>query len=358
MAIMSVAYLLTPFSPNIYVYGVLRFMAGVGFGPEALVVLDILTTEFFPAKRRGRALSIGYTMSWTAPIVVAGLAVAVSPLTQPLPGWQWIFIVGGLGVFTLIPFRFIIPESPRWLEVKGRAAEAEKTIQKMEEIARKEKGELPEPVPLEVVKSAGIPFGTLFNREYRKRTIMLWIFEFFQAGIYYGFTSLAPVVLVSKGFTIASTLQMSLIIYVGYFVGSTISILIIDSVTFDRKWQVAFVVLLMGIDGVAFGYSTSIGLLIATGFLFGTLANIFSNAYHLYAAELYPTRIRSFADGAQYSLSRLGNFIWLSLLPLVLVQYGAPVMFSVVFAYSVLLLVDIGVFGPKASGVEVEKLSK
>ena len=115
---------------------------------------------------------------------------------------------------------------------------------------------------------------------------------------------------------------------------------------------------LMGIDGLVFGYSTSVALLITTGFIFGTLANIFSNAFHMYGAELYPTRVRAFADGVQYSLSRLGNFVWLTVLPIVLVTYGPFAMFTLVFTFSVIILLDIGIIGPRAFQIEVEKLSK
>ncbi|MEM0363767.1 MAG: MFS transporter [Sulfolobaceae archaeon] len=358
MFIMSIAYLLTPFSPNVLIYGALRFIAGVGYGPEALIVIDIMTTEFFPAKIRGRALSIAYTMAWTSPLVVAGLAYGLSSVTQPLLGWQWLFIIGGLGIITILPFRFLIPESPRWLEARGRIEEAEKIVSKIERIAEKEKGPLPPPEELEVITSYKIPFKTLFEKEYIKRTIMLWIFEFFQTGVYYGFTSLAPTVLYEKGFTIAKSLEMSVIIYSGYFIGSLISIFIIDNKAFDRKWQIALIAFLMGIDGLAFGYSTSVALLIITGFIFGTLANIFSNAFHMYGAELYPTRVRAFADGVQYSLSRLGNFVWLTVLPIVLVTYGPFAMFTLVFTFSVIILLDIGILGPRASQIEVEKLSK
>jgi putative MFS transporter len=359
LALMSAAYLAIPFAPNIVTLGALRFIAGLGIGPEALIVIDILTTEFFPAKFRGRALSTAYTIAWLAPIVVAGLAYALLPYKYfGLYGWQWLFIVGGMGILLALPFRFLIPESPRWLEVHGRKAEADAIVAKIESIARREKGELPEPPRLEVVESKRIPFSELFNKEYRKRTIMLWIFEFLQAGVYYAFASLAPSVLYAKGFTIVKTLEYTFIIYTSYFLSSVISIFIIDSVKFDRKWQTALIMLLMGIDGLAFGYSVTPLEVVVTGFIFGLLSNIFSNAYHQYGAELYPTRVRAFADGVQYSLSRLGTYIWLTVLPLVLMLYGPVGMYAVVLVMTIIVFIDVAILGPRASQITLENLSK
>ncbi|BFI74268.1 MFS transporter [Sulfurisphaera ohwakuensis] len=358
MFIASVGLLLTPFSPNIYLLGLLRFITGLGVGPEALIVLDVMITEFFPSRIRGRALAIGYTASWTAPIVVAILAYLLIPHSYILQGWQWLYIIGGLGILTIIPFRFLIPESPRWLETKGRIDEAEKIVNMMEEVAIREKGHLSEPLQVEVVTSQKVKISELFSPLYRKRTIMLWIFEFLQTGVYYGFASLAPSVLYAKGFSLVHTLEYSMLIYTSYFISSLASIFIIDSQKFDRKWQVSIVMLLMGIVGLAFGFSTTALEVVTTGFLFGFLSNIFSNAFHQYGAELYPTRIRSFADGVQYSLSRLGNYVWLSILPILLYSKGPAFMYAVVFVMALIVTLDVGILGPKASQIELEQLSK
>jgi len=358
MMIASVALLLTPFSPNIYVLGLLRFITGLGVGPESILVLDVMITEFFPSAVRGRALAIGYTAAWTAPIVVAVLAYLLIPHKYLLYGWQWLFIIGGLGIAMIIPFRFLIPESPRWLESKGRVQEAERIVNRIEEIAIKEKGQIPSPIQVEVVPSKRVSIAELFSPMYRKRTIMLWMFEFLQTGVYYGFASLAPSVLAAKGFTLVHTLEYTMIIYTSYFLSSVASIFVIDSQKFDRKWQVSIVILLMGIVGLAFGFSITPVEVIVTGFIFGFLSNIFSNAFHQYGAELYPTRVRAFADGVQYSLSRLGNYVWLTLLPLVLFSSGPAAMYTVVFIMALIVTADVAILGPRASKIELEQLSK
>ncbi|MEM1627569.1 MAG: MFS transporter [Sulfolobaceae archaeon] len=357
MFLLSIGELLVPLANSVQVYGILRFISGLGVGPEAVLVLDIMSTEFFPARIRGRRLATGYTLAWTSPIVVASLAYFLIPTNYIIPGWQWLFVVGGLGILTIIPLRFLIPESPRWLEVKGKFEEAEKIVKMFEEAAIKKYGSLSPAPELKVVRSERLPFGTLFSKEYRKRTVMLWIFEFFQTAVYYGFTSLAPTVLVSKGFTIVSTLFYSLIIYTGYFTGSVISIFLIDSPKFDRKWQITTMMILIGIDGLIFGYSDSVPVLLTSGFILANMANIFSNAFHQYGAELYPTRIRAFATGTQYSLSRLGNFVWQTYLPRILATYGPFTMFTTIFIIAIIVALDVGILGPKASQLKVEELS-
>ena len=358
MAIAGIGFLLTPFMPNVYLYGLMRFITGLGVGPESILVVDVMTTEFFPARIRGTALARAYTAAWIAPIVVAALAYALLPHRYVLYGWQWLYIIAGVGVVLIVPWRFLIPESPRWLESRGRYEEADRIVSMFEEVARREKGELPPPVPVEVVTTQRVPIGDLFKGEYKKRTLMLWIFEFLQTGVYYGFASLAPSVLFVKGITLVKTLQWSLLMYTGYFISSLISMFIIDSVKFDRKWQTAAIMLAMGFVGLAFGFSSTPIEAISTGFLFALLSNIFSNAYHQYAAELYPTRIRAFADGVQYSISRLGTYVWMTALPIVLMAYGAVTMYVVVLILAIIVFLDVGLLGPRASQIVVEKLSK
>src|ERR1700757_642460 len=97
-----------------------RFVQGLGLGAEIVVGYSTLT-EFVPPKTRGRWLS------FMAFIVVAGFPVTaiLGYLIIPNFGWRPMFIIAGIGSLIVWYLRKNLPESPRWLESKGRTDEAE-----------------------------------------------------------------------------------------------------------------------------------------------------------------------------------------------------------------------------------------
>ena len=136
---------------------------------------------------------------------------------------------------------------------------------------------------------------------------MLWIFQILQTVGYYGFGSLAPVVLVGKYFSIVTTLGYTALIFLGYPLGSLISIPLVER--FERKWLIVGSAVLMALFGLSFGFATAVPIIVASGFLLTTVSNIFSNASHIYQAEIFPTRMRGTAVGIAYSLSRLTSAV-------------------------------------------------
>ena len=92
----------------------------MGFGAEIVVGYSTLT-EFVPPKTRGRWLA------FMAFLVVAGFPATalLGYLVIPAFGWRPMFVVAGVGALVVWYLRKRLPESPRWLESKGRTAEAE-----------------------------------------------------------------------------------------------------------------------------------------------------------------------------------------------------------------------------------------
>jgi len=108
-----------------------RFLQGLGLGAEIVVGYSTLT-EFVPPKTRGRWLSM------MAFLVVAGFPATslLGYLIIPTFGWRPMFIIAGTGSLIVWYLRKNLPESPRWLESKGRTAEAESLMQAIETESR------------------------------------------------------------------------------------------------------------------------------------------------------------------------------------------------------------------------------
>src|SRR5690606_4081365 len=73
----------------------------------------------------------------------------LTPL-QPLgiEAWRWAFILGSVGALVVGAALFFLPESPRWLASRGRAAEAERAFERFTRSAALAPGmPAPEPVP-------------------------------------------------------------------------------------------------------------------------------------------------------------------------------------------------------------------
>ena len=63
----------------------------------------------------------------------------------------------------------------------------------------------------------------------------------------------------------------------------------------------------MGALGLGFGYVSSPGLIIALGFGYTLISNVFSNALHIFQVEIFPTFTRATAAGVAYGVSRLSS---------------------------------------------------
>lgn len=192
----------------------------------------------------------------------------------------------------------------------------------------------------------------MFHGEYRKRTVMLWIFQILQTVGYYGFGSLAPIVLVSKGFSVVDSLGYAALSYVGYPIGAALAIPVIERC--ERKTLIIASALAIAVFGVIFGLATTAPLIIAAEFLLTISSNVFSNGFHVYEAEIFPTQIRSSAIGIAYSLSRATSAIFPFVALAILDNLGATAVFAVSGSLMLLLCVDVAVLGPRSTGRSLE----
>jgi putative MFS transporter len=354
----SLFSLAAAFSPDIGWFLVLRFLAGIGLGAE-LVLVDTYLAEFLPGHARGRYTAWAYTVGFLGVPVAAllgGKLVATREIAG-IEGWRWLLIAGGLGAVFVVVLRRVLPESPRWLESQGRGDEAMATARRI--AARVgvpiSDVDVPDTAPAEPeARSTRDILRTALTGRYRTRTVMLLIFQVLQTVAYYGFGTLAPLVLVSKGFTITESLGYAALSFFGYPIGSLISVPLVER--FERKWLIVGSAIAIGVLGIVFAAAAMPWLIVLAGFLLTSASNVFSNAFHIYQAEIFPTAIRSTASGVAYSLSRATSVVMPFIAVPLLATAGPVAVFGGAAFLILLLCLDVGILGPRSTGLTLEEV--
>jgi putative MFS transporter len=361
-----------------------RLIAGLAVGMQ-LINNDSYMIELTPRNARGRYMTLAYVFILTAVPVAALFAAVLVPL-DPLgiAGWRFVVLAGGLGGVVVWLIQRGLPESPRWLEVHGRLAEADDVVAGIERRVEAEHGTpLPSPeygaldaAPEHGVLDAASEHGVLgaapehgvlgaasdqgrwtemFSRFYLIRTIAISIFQFCQPIAVFGFTAFVPILLVKQGFTIVRSLDYTLVIVLLTPVGALLGFLLSERI--ERKWQLVLAPLLIGASGILFASARSVPLILVSGGLIAVGNNWMTAIFHPYAAELFPTRIRARAVGLTFSWSRVSSVFvgyWVSDL---LASYGPNAVFAMIGAAMLTIILTIGMFGPRTNGQSLEILS-
>ncbi|QXE17439.1 MFS transporter [Clostridium sp. 001] len=311
-------------SPNFSILLLLRFLTGLGLGGE-LPAASTLVSEFSPAKSRGRMvvlLESFWAWGWIAAALIAYLLI-------PIYGWRIGFFLGGIPALYAAYLRRNIPESPRYLEQKGRLEEADGIVRKMEQQAGIINNEIAVTDLPKNEKMSSITLADLWSKAYFRRTIVLWVLWLGINFGYYGFVLWTPTLLVGKGFSLVKGFQFTLIMSIAQLPGYYSAAYLIEKI--GRK--VVLVVYLIGtsLSAYLFGQATSAATVLA----FGCLLYFFSlgawGAVYAYTPEVYPTRVRGSGAGWAAAIGRIGAIAAPYIVGLVYETKGKQVGFTYVF---------------------------
>ncbi len=333
-----------------------RFLAGIGLGMES-VIIDTYIAELVPRSLRGRAFACSQAFGFCAVPLGAFLAWLLVP-QAPLgfDGWRWVVLIGAAMALGGWYIRLRLPESPRWLLERGRTAEAEAIIVDLETRVAAEHGRpLPEPECCELAPRQG-RYSEIWQPPYRRRTLMMIVFNIFQTIGYYGFLNWVPTLLIAQGITVTKSLAFTVLIAITAPLGPVIGFVIGDRI--ERKWMIVGSMAVLSTVGLVFGATRMPALLIACGMLLTTFQNIMSYSYHAYQAELFPTRIRAKAVGFVYSFSRMSQIANAFIIAFVLGRYGASGVFMLIALAYLIVMSVVTVFGPRTSGRALEEISQ
>jgi MFS transporter, putative metabolite:H+ symporter len=351
----SAANLVMAFQTTAFGLNGWRFVAGLGLGVE-IVTIGAYLSELAPKHLRGRAFACSQAFGFAAVPVVAYLSYLLIPNAPfGLDGWRWVVLIGVVAAVAVWWIRRALPESPRWLAMKGRLDEADRVLAELERRVEKEYGRpLPIPAPAETVSSHG-KFSNMWARPYGQRAIMMIIFNVFQTVGYYGFANWVPTLLIKQGITVTTSLGYTTVIALAAPIGPLLGLLFADR--FERKHVIVIVAGVNIVCGLLFSQASSTAAIIALGIALTLAGNIISYTYHTYQQELFPTGIRARAVGFVYSWSRF-SAIWNAfLIAFMLQNFGVTGVFIFIGAAMAVVMLAIGLMGPRTSGLELEKIS-
>ena len=332
-----------------------RFVQGIGTGGE-VPVASAYINEYIGSKGRGRFFLL-YEVMFLLGLVAAGL---IARALVPVYGWKALFIVGLVPAAILIPLRFFMRESPRWLASKGRYAEADAIVTRLEQqaIASGHVLEAPKPLPEAAAAQQDTNWRELFTGIYRKRTLSIWVMWFTSYMVGNGMITWLPT-LYRQTFNLPleTSLEYGLYTAIAGVISSIICALLIDRVGRKRWYTYALLTAPIPLLVLYFmGATSATQVLICAGLAYAITQTVTYSLY-LYSAEIYPTRLRALGTGLGSAWLRLGS----SAGPLVVGSTMADAGIQYVFAlFAVILLLGAAgtiLFATETKGQALEELS-
>lgn len=353
MLIFGLATVITAFAPSFSIVILFRFLAGLGMGMVFTIPYQFVV-EFVPAKYRGYAVgSINAVLNfgYFANLLAASIIV-------PDYGWRPMYIFGGISLIALIFVYFYMPESPRWLEMKGRYAESDRMLNQIEgKIQRYSGKQLPEVshrIPLvESTKSA--PFKEIFRGQFLRRTLILWVTTSCLWSTWYLFSLYLPQMLQMQGYELGGALLTSAVVNATPIATHLFGAWLLDKL--GRKLTISLYSIISMIGIIVFALSKSYAWgLIGASVAFSFMGASFSFT-KLFAAEQYPTRLRG--TGTAWT-EAVGRGVAGALIPIllaeVLINNGILAVSELVLVLGVIGIIIFAIGSKETKGLVLEQL--
>jgi putative MFS transporter len=309
---------------------VLRFFVGLGLGAE-LPVASTYVSEFAPARMRGRLIVIleaFWAVGWTVAALIGYLVIPASA-----DGWRWAFALGAVPAVYALIVRWGLPESARWLERRGRVAQAEEVVRTFEKAAGAP--------PVAAQAAAAVPpakatslterLGALWSREFRVRTACLWLVWFCVNFSYYGAFIWIPSILVAQGYDLVRSFGFTLLITLAQLPGYAVAAWLIEA--WGRRVTLSVFLVGSAASAVFFGTAGAPAAIIAAGMALSFFNLGAWGALYAVTPEMYPTSLRATGSGWAAGVGRIASIVAPLTVPPLLLAGGAPALFVVFAAF-------------------------
>ncbi|WP_086789907.1 MFS transporter [Crossiella equi] len=273
VTIFSLCTLLCAFAPSAFVFGLLRFLAGLGLG-GCLPTAISLVAEANAGRGRSSSATTTVMTGYHAGAVLTSL---LGLLLIPEFGWRAMFVAGALPALVLVPLLVRhLPESASFEQ-----ARADRTA------------------------SAGNVVRSLFQGGLLRATVAFWVGTFLGLVLVYGLNTWLPQIMRQAGYPLGDALGLLLTLNLGAVVG-----LVVAGRVADRS----------GVRGAAIGWFLAAAVflalfslrlptvaLYAVVFLAGCFVFSAQVLIYAYTQHVYPPYARATGLGWTTGVGRIGG---------------------------------------------------
>jgi len=222
----AVFMIFTALATNTTIFGLGRFLTGIGVG--ALVgTTGALVAEFAPPGKKNLCNAITYSGVPFGSLLAALLGI----LLQESIGWRGLFWIGALPLVTLLPLAYFkMPESVAWLVSRGRIAQAEQVSARTgmpmpghlpaapaTTTTVTTTTEAPRTAPAETGRAG---YGGLFDRHNWSPTVLLGLTSAMVLLLVYSLNTWLPELMLRAGFNAKGSLAFLLVLNGGAVFGA------------------------------------------------------------------------------------------------------------------------------------------
>ena len=290
-----------------WIFALFRFIGGIGVGASTIAAPSFIS-EIAPQEKRGRLVAT-YQFNIVFGILIAFVSNALLAKYISNDAWRWMIGIEALPAIIYTVMMFAIPESPRWLTLKGKEVKARYVLTRVngsakakEEIANIKSTIGGKSETLKAMAKKGYLFPLIIGAALALLTQLSGI----NAIIYYG-----PSILNEAGFQLSDALGGQVIIGITNVVFTLIAIWKIDQI--GRRplliFGVSGILIFLTIIGFLFFFGVDSGIILLIFILLFIACFAFSYGPVIWVllAEIYPTRYRGRAMAVATLTRWVGN---------------------------------------------------
>lgn len=335
-----------------WIFAIFRFIGGLGIGASTIAAPAYIS-EIAPARRRGRLVAM-YQLSIVTGILIAFISNYL--LREAVESsWRWMIGVGAIPAAIYVLMILFVPESPRWLVIKGRIQEAARVLKLIDP-------QMHIDAYIAGIRSAEPTLNeSIFDRKYLAPLMLAFFIAFFNqfSGIN-AFLYYSPRIFEGAGLEGDSAFLSSVGVGVVNVIFTLVGMALIDR--FGRKQ-------LMYIGSV--GYILSLGL-VALFFILGWTGMIIPIFFFIFIAshgigqgtviwvfiaEVFPTHLRASGQAFGSSVHWVLAALIPPFIPMLFNSVGPGYIFAFFAAMMVAQLVWVFLKMPETKGETLEEVS-